>query len=92
MNLSSFLAVRFGEKRERATARQARTNDGDALARLARLIYDEMDTDARQMHVAIQLAREQLHGLRDVLVAKGLRRDDSVAGERRAAPSDQERS
>ena len=52
-------------------------SDGDALAEMARLIYAEMNTEPRQMHVAIQLAREQLQALRELLVSKGLRRPSS---------------
>lgn len=59
-------------------------SDSDTLAQLARVIYQEMNVEPRQMHRAIELAREQLADLRRVLVERGLRRagpGDSAAVE-----------
>ena len=58
---------------DRRTTSQTQA-DSDAVAQLARLIYGEMDVEPRHMHLAIELAREQLQALRDLLVVKGLRR------------------
>ena len=49
-------------------------SDSDTLAQLARVTYREMNVEPRQMHRAIELAREQLAGLRRVLEERGLRR------------------
>jgi hypothetical protein len=77
MNLSSFVAVRLRQKSERAQSSHQTADDGDPVARLARLIYAEMDVEPRQMHVAIQLAKEHLRELREQLVTQGLRRGGS---------------
>lgn len=45
-----------------------------ALAPLARLIYDEMNVEPRQMHVAIELAKWYLTDVRVALVKRDLRR------------------
>jgi hypothetical protein len=75
MNL--FGAARSRKRRNREMPSERMANDGESLAEMARLIYAEMNTEPRQMHVAIQLAREQLQALRELLVSKGLRRPPS---------------
>jgi hypothetical protein len=45
----------------------------DTLAPLARAIYDEMNVEPRQMHVAIELAKWYLSSIREALVKRDLR-------------------
>ena len=55
------------------------TINPEALATLARLIYEEMDLESRQMAVASDIAREQWQHLRQVLLDRGLRRPDAAS-------------
>lgn len=52
------------------------TIEPDATVTLARLVYDEMNIEPRQMHLAIEMAKEDLRRIRHVLVERGLRRPD----------------
>lgn len=47
--------------------------DADSLAQLARIIYEQMNTGPRRMHVAITLAKQHLDDIRRALVDEGLR-------------------
>ena len=47
--------------------------DADSLAQLARIIYEQMNTGPRRMHVAITLAKQHLEAIRRALVDEGLR-------------------
>jgi hypothetical protein len=76
MNLS-FLSARPRNSSNRDGNAETGIIEGDALALLARLVYQEMNVEPRRMHVAIDIAKEQLRGLRQVLVRRGLRRSDS---------------
>ena len=75
MNLPPFSAI-TGKRGTRDMTSRHGAGDSDALARLARLIYDQMDVEPRQMHVAIEIAKEQLKGIRALLISRGLRRPD----------------
>ena len=48
--------------------------EAETLAKLARLIYDEMNIEPRRMNVAITLAKQHLADLRATLIDHNLRR------------------
>ena len=52
--------------------------DDDPLARISRIIYDQMDIEPRRMHVAIELAKQHLAEIREALVNAGLRAEATV--------------
>ena len=53
------------------------TERPDQVAQLARLIYDQMNIEPRQMHAAIKMAKSYMTQIRRCLVEEGLRSPES---------------
>lgn len=54
-------------------AQTSEQGEPDAVAQLARVIYEQMDVEPRRMTVAIELAKDYLGTIQRFLVEQGLR-------------------